>query len=395
MCSIRGMDSDGTSAGAVGELRPPGRGPGGLAATAELRLERSLWFQRSLWLRSISHILALIGGALVFAGCLVVGWQLSASLGLAGAEVQDLRPVDQMRFVGLLAEEYWRTGDVTGVREALAGWDSSERGRQALAELMTVMELKFSADVSADVPSDDPDVPSDSSPQGAQALQHLIALREALELPEIVVTLDFILRQSAVLWSAGLAMLLMFAAAFVAFGPIAWDVVAGDGRVLTGVRGASQIVAGTVAAPGQSDGTSAGTELLSPRTGGPRETAESGPSALEREFADVEQELLGEELAGLGASDGTSGEGEEESEGELTKGELSVEEQEALDKLAAAESAGGGLGGILSDLFEVEEEEQIDLDSLARDLLEIDTAELLEKATHLARTLRELFSADA
>jgi len=138
-------------------------------------------------------------------------------------------------------------------------------------------------------------------------------------------------------------------------------------------------VAGTAVGPSQEGG-----EILSAP-----ETAESGPSPLEQEFADVEQELLGEELAGLGAADGTS---DGASEVELAKGELAEEEQEALEQLATTESAEGGLGGILSDLFEVEEEEQIDLDSLARDLPEIDTAELLEKATNLARTLRELFS---
>jgi len=393
-----------------------------------LQPQQSPRLRRSFQLQSISRTLAIVGGVLVLVSGGIIGWSSwqdkadwstshkantysPAQAGLS-PKVQDLRPTYQMQLIGLLAEEYWRTRDIIRVREMLAGagWyssprDSSAQGQRALAEIMNKMESKLAESCSYA-----------SSPQDAQALQHLITLREALEMPEVVVPLNSILRQGAVLWSSGLASILMLAAAIVAFAPIPWqtaieekpplavglDFQSAGESVFTEIE---QILAenkyipleeGNILTAGEKVLTEAdytlteGTDILTKEghtltlAEVPEEIVaklvERGPSLLEQQFADVEKELLEEEAAELAAS--------EEGEGEPLEKEEKEEDGALVQLVGSEEPEKIGLGDSLSDLFEIEEEEQIDLDNLTEGLADIDTAALLEEATDLAEALR-------
>lgn len=90
-------------------------------------------------------------------GWIVIGWWLWP-VKWTNSEPWLLRPERQMTYVGLVAEDYWHTGDISQARKALAGWDDG-----ALANLLATMQ-------------------SQASSPGKR--QHLATLAEALTLPD-------------------------------------------------------------------------------------------------------------------------------------------------------------------------------------------------------------------
>jgi len=112
--------------------------------------------------RSQGYLLGLTFVAGLLLGWMVIGWWLWP-VQWTNSSPWHLHPEHQKTFVGLVAEDFWRTSDVSRAREALAGWDD-----QALADLLAAMQTQA------------------SSPE---ARQHLEALAEALMLPETEVNL--------------------------------------------------------------------------------------------------------------------------------------------------------------------------------------------------------------
>jgi hypothetical protein len=138
----------------------------------------------------------LVGPAFVVGlllGWVVIGWWLWP-VQWTNSEPWHLRSKYQRTFVRLVAEDYWQTGDIYRVREALAGWDE-----EALAKLLTTMEHQA------------------SSPEERQ---HLAALAEALEMSNAAgeSLVDFLLSQKIILLSSILSALPLVAAlAFAAY----------------------------------------------------------------------------------------------------------------------------------------------------------------------------------
>jgi len=127
-------------------------------------------------------------------GWMVIGWWLWP-VRWTNSDPQHLRPEYQRTFVGLVAEDYWQTKDISRAREALAGWDD-----EALADLLTAMVVQA------------------SSPE---ARQHLEALAEALELPEAEVNLfTSLLNQKVIILGAILSASPLVVAIVLAISPL-------------------------------------------------------------------------------------------------------------------------------------------------------------------------------
>ncbi len=119
-------------------------------------------------------------------GWLVIGWWLWP-VQWSGSAPWYLAPQYQRAYIGLVAEEYWRTSDVSRAKEALAGWD-----RKSLANLLATMETEIS---------------------NAETRRHLAALAEAMDMPSSEVSLTSSLwRQKGLI----LAMILAMAPSLVA-----------------------------------------------------------------------------------------------------------------------------------------------------------------------------------
>ena len=89
-------------------------------------------------------------------GWVVLGWWLWP-VEWSDADPWDLRPEHQAKYVSLVAEEYWQTGDLYQATTALAGWEI-----EALANLMAAMQCQTC---------------------GSQESQQVAALSAALRLP--------------------------------------------------------------------------------------------------------------------------------------------------------------------------------------------------------------------
>lgn len=131
-------------------------------------------------------------------GSMVIGrwlWPMQQ----ASAGPWDLRPEHQRMFIALVAEDYWRTRDVSRVEEALAGWNG-----KALMDLLAAMEMEA------------------SSPE---ARQRLAALREVQGLPRARASLlGFLLGQKTIVWGAALSVSPLIAAIILTVSPAIWQV---------------------------------------------------------------------------------------------------------------------------------------------------------------------------
>jgi len=99
----------------------------------------------------------------ILLGWMVIGWWLWPVKWI-NTDPWDLRPEHQRMFIDLVAEDYWRTKDVSRAKRALAGWDE-----EALADLLATMQYRASSD---------------------KERQKLSALAEVIELPESEVPLS-------------------------------------------------------------------------------------------------------------------------------------------------------------------------------------------------------------
>jgi hypothetical protein len=143
---------------------------------------------------SRGYIIGLTFVAGLLLGWMVIGWWLWP-VQWANSDPWHLHPEHQKTFVGLVAEDFWRTSDVSRAMEALAGWDD-----QALADLLAKMQAQA------------------SSPE---ARQHLEALAEALMLPETEVDLlTSLLDQKAIILGALLSALPLVLAIALAVSPL-------------------------------------------------------------------------------------------------------------------------------------------------------------------------------
>ena len=143
---------------------------------------------------SRGYIIGLTFVAGLLLGWMVIGWWLWP-VQWTNSDPWHLHPEHQKTFVGLVAEDFWRTSDVSRAREALAGWDD-----QALADLLVKMQAQA------------------SSPE---ARQHLEALAEALMLPETEVNLvTSLLDQKVIILGALLSALPLVLAIALAVSPL-------------------------------------------------------------------------------------------------------------------------------------------------------------------------------
>lgn len=126
-----------------------------------------------------SRRIVLFGSAFLvglFLGWLLIGWWLWP-VKWTNSNPWDLRSDHQRTFVRLIAEDYWRTGDIQQARAAVDGWD-----QETLTQLI--------ATLANEAPS-------------LEEREHLAALAEALQMPKPpVVVFTSLLGQEVLLFSA-------------------------------------------------------------------------------------------------------------------------------------------------------------------------------------------------
>lgn len=125
-------------------------------------------------------------------GWIVIGWWLWP-VRWVNTRPSDLQPRYQATFVRLVAEDYWRTQDLSRAEDLLASWDE-----EALSNLLVIAE---------------------GEAHSPDAREHLAALREALELPGPEPLLGFLFRQKLVIWGVVVATLPLIAAIGLAVSP--------------------------------------------------------------------------------------------------------------------------------------------------------------------------------
>jgi predicted nucleic acid-binding Zn-ribbon protein len=270
--------------------------PGRFAGLAQ-RLKAKRWFLPGA---------ALVVGLLI--GWFVLGWLLWP-VRWTNTDLWDLRPEHQERLLSLVAEDYWRTADIRRVRATLDGWDD-----RALSERLLAMEAR------------------EPNPE---ARQHLVALQEALRLPEMSKPLlASLFGQKTVLFGMVLSALPMAVAVVIAFSSI----------------------------------------VKRPATG--EQTEEEAEEGEEGELS--EDEL--EQAAVLAAQAGTA-----EAEGQKPE-----EEQKKTEQAAAPEATEGGEGevaDILTNLFDDDNEGLERLQALSKGLEDLDIDSLLQRARDVVSQL--------
>jgi len=277
---------------------------------------------------SRGYLLGLTFVAGLLMGWMVIGWWLWP-VQWTNSDPWHLRPEHQRTFVGLVAEDFWRTSDVSRARDALAGWDD-----EALADLLTTMQAQA------------------SSPE---ARQHLEALAEALALPETEVNL-----LTSLLGHKGIIL-----GAILSVSPL---VVAIALAVSSLVRNRRQ----QAEAPLLDEQLEEALEELLAREG-EGEGQEGQQQDEERE----EQRAEGEEA---------EEEGEEEEEEEEGEGGEKEEEEEGEEEEEELELASGVQDLVLS-LFDDEDSALPKLEALCKNLLDIDVSDLLEHCKKIALDL--------
>jgi hypothetical protein len=261
--------------------------------------------------------LAFLVGLLL--GWIVIGWWLWP-VKWTNSEPWLLRPEHQRTYIGLVAENYWHTGDVSRARKALAGWDG-----EALTELLAGMQSQA------------------SSPEEHQ---HLAALAEALALPN----------PEESLLTSFLSHKLLVMSALLSAAPLVVAMI-------------------LVVSPLVRDGMKRSAELLG------RGVEESD---LEHELEELLiQEGQQAEEEGNGGEAGEEGEIWGEEKGEETEKEehTTYEQGEWLDE--EAEEEGQLVQNILSSVFEEEDETFDYYESLCKGLADIDIDDLVQKSREI------------
>jgi hypothetical protein len=272
--------------------------------------------------RSRGYLVGLAFMAGLLLGWMVIGWWLWP-VQWANSEPWDLGSKHQRTFVRLVAEDYWQTSDISRAREALAGWDE-----EALAELLAKMENQASS---------------------LEEQQHLAALAEALEMPDVGGSLvDFLLSQKAILLSSILsASPLVAAMAFAAYSL---------------VRNRTQQAEALLAVEEQLELE----ELL----------------AQEREEQGEQQDQEGEQRAGEeeDEDDEEDDDDEEDEEDEDDEEEIEYEEDDEEEIEPWAQD-------LVFDLFEEDDTEIAQIAAICKKLPDIDASDLLKDSKQTANDL--------
>ena len=311
----------------------------------------------------------------IFTVGLFVGWVIIGSWlapGRSDSNPWESHLEQQMSLVSLLAEDLWRTGDIARIQKVVAGWDE-----QALAKLLTATDLQLS----------DP-----------EARQHLSALRQALALPESGITLGMILSQKPIILSSSFGLLLLVAAALVAFVPLEWSAA----RQVD--RGVDAQQAGGDQQPGQQEGQTprqGGGESDPERSQGQQEGQTSGqPAQNGAAPAQAGEGRPGQDQQGQqqgGGQQQPQGQqvqagGQQQPQGQQRQNQAN-QEAEGLLNLGESEEEKKeeeGIQGLLSEIFLAGEEELLDLQVLTKDLEDVDISELLWKSREVADQLEKL-----
>ena len=259
--------------------------------------------------------LTFVAGLLL--GWLVIGWWLWP-VQWTNTDPWQLRTKHQRTFVSLVAEDYWQTRDISRAREALAGWNA-----ESLAKLLATMGNQT------------------ASPEEQQ---HLAALAEALEMPDVggSLTASLFSQKTILLASILTASPLVVATALAAYSL---------------VQNRTQRAEGLLAIEEQ-----IGEEL--------EELQDRGDGA-QGERQDLEQEEQQQD----GWEEGGGGGEEEEEEEDYEEDD----EEEETDPWAQ---------DFVSDLFDDDDEDVTRLTALCKKLPDIDVPVLLEHSKELVNDLR-------
>jgi hypothetical protein len=281
--------------------------------------------------RRVLGLSLLLSGLLL--GWLVVGWWLWPVQWI-NTFPWDLRSDYQKKFVELVANDYWQSGDVSQARQALSGWDEEE-----LAQLLATMRAQASS---------------------FEVRQRLAALVEALALPDYRVSpLSVLLGQKAIVLSFLLSLSPLVLAGALAVSPLIRDKTK------------------------QPDG------LWAKLTDSFVEEATGEPGELWEQGEPYEGTQPGESPD---AEEVTAGQETEEATG-AAPGELEDEENEEEDEdwweEDEEEDSNASVGDILMSIFEEEVSDLPHLEALARDLPEIKIDDLIRKGQRLAQRLQK------
>lgn len=146
---------------------------------------------RSAWDYRLGLGLAFVVGLLL--GWIVIGWLLWP-VKWGNSDPWDLCPNHQRTYISLVAEDYWQSGSLSRVREALDGWDEEE-----LIKLIAAMQNETSS---------------------AEERQRLAALARVLELPEVeAASIASLLGQETLLFTALLSASPMMVAILLVVSP--------------------------------------------------------------------------------------------------------------------------------------------------------------------------------
>lgn len=271
--------------------------------------------------KSLGTRLGLIFLTGLLLGWIVIGWWLWP-VKWTNSEPWLLQPDYQRAFVGLVAENYWHTRDISRAREALDGWDY-----ETLTQLLATMESQASS---------------------TEERRYLATLAEALALPDPEVSLfSSFAEHRALIISGILATAPLVAAGILAISPR-----------IRGSKKKSEPLLGE----GMEELEAELEKLLS-------QEEEGQPAEGEKEEGEAEEE--GEE----------GEEGAEEKQGDEEEKEDDEAPDEDDDWLDDEMGEDGELvGDILSSIFEEESETLAQYEALCKGLEDIEVDDLVSKS---------------
>jgi hypothetical protein len=252
-------------------------------------------------------------------GWIVIGWWLWP-VKWTNSEPWLLQPDYQRAFVGLVAENYWHTRDISRAREALDGWDY-----ETLTQLLATMESQASS---------------------AEERRYLTTLAEALALPDPEVSLFSSFAEHRALIISGI----LAAAPLVAAGILA---------ISPRIRGNKK--------------------KSEPLLGEGIEELEAELEKLLSQEGEEGQPAEGEEEEGEAEEEGEEGAEEKQGDEEEEEDDEAPDEDDAwLDDEVGED--GELVGDILSSIFEEESETLAQYEALCKGLEDIEVDDLVSKS---------------
>jgi hypothetical protein len=299
------------------DIEPTPGGPGGTEGY-ESETEKATGL-KGLTGKSTGIRLGLIFLTGLLLGWIVIGWWLWP-VKWTNSEPWLLQPDYQRAFVGLVAENYWHTRDISRAREALDGWDD-----ETLTQLLATMESQASS---------------------TEERQYLAMLAEALALPDPEISLfSSFVEHRALIISGILAAAPLVAAGILAISPR--------------IRGSKK--------------------KSEPLLGEGMEELEAELEKLLSQEGEEGQPAEGEEEEGEAKEEGE--EGAEEKQGDEEEKEDDEAPDEDDDWLDDEVGGDGELvGDILSSIFEEESETLAQYEALCKGLEDIEIDDLVSKS---------------